>query len=305
MTNKKIETYINQLRIEKYKRDFLFNSLLDSNLITRTNEKKLNIKIIKLGDYIQVYKYSEPIYKKDKNLETNKIEQRIKSELKINKLFKINTNIVSNTDLKKTEKKQVIEKRNIIRSKLNLQRLIKANELEFTTFITLTFAENILDIKKANKIFNNWRRQILRQKKDFKYVCVPEFQKRGAVHYHLLTNLDIEKDPNIIIPQQGKKNQYDVRYWTHGFSSVFSMKNINVVGYLSKYMTKDIDNRLFSQRRYFYSLNLNKPEEITLNFENDVDVLRFFLITNDYKEIYSNNYKDYFDNIIEFIEYKK
>lgn len=305
MTTNRKELYFNELRIEDYKRNFLLNSLLDSRLITRTNKKKLNIKIIKLGDYIQVYKYSKSIYRKDRKLESDKLDRKIESELKINKLFKLDTNIVSNKELKKSENKQVIEERNIIRSKLNLQRLVKANEHEFITFITLTFAENITDLTLANKVFDNWRRQISRQKKDFKYICVPEFQKRGAVHYHLLTNLDIEKDNNIIILQEGKTNQYDVRYWNHGFSSVFNMKDINVVGYISKYMTKDIDNRFFGRRRFFYSQNLNKPEEINLNFDNDIDFLRFLLITNDCEKVYSNNYKDYFNNVIEFSEYKK
>lgn len=305
MTTKRKELYFNELRIGDYKKEFLFTSLLDNNLITATSLKKINMKIIKMGDYIQVYKYSNSIYRKDRRLESDKLDRKIETEIKINKLFKLDTNIISNKELKKIENNQVIEERNIIRSKLNLQRLVKANEREFNTFITLTFAENITDLTYTNKCFHNFCRQIQRIKKDFKYVCVPEFQKRGAVHYHLLTNLDIEKDNNIIILQEGKTNQYDVKYWNHGFSSVFTMKNINVVGYISKYMTKDIDNRFFSRRRYFYSQNLKKPEEITFDFSKDVDVLRFFEILNDYEKVYSNNYKDYFNNMIEFLEYKK
>jgi len=99
-----------------------------------------------------------------------------------------------------------------MRSKFQLQRLVKANESEFKTFITLTFVENITCVEQANIMFDNWRRSIKRVKSDFKYVCVPEFQKRGAVHYHLLTNLDIKNDYNIITLQKGKLKMYDVKY---------------------------------------------------------------------------------------------
>ena len=48
----------------------------------------------------------------------------------------------------------------------------------------------------------------------------------------------IKENPELILTQKGKTNQYDVKYWKNGFSSVFSMKNINVIGYLSKYIYK-------------------------------------------------------------------
>lgn len=75
---------------------------------------------------------------------------------------KMSTNIVTvNTDyLVKKEnlnKERKIELKNILRSKFQLQRLVKSNEDIFKTFITLTFADNIQDIAKANKCFKNWR----------------------------------------------------------------------------------------------------------------------------------------------------
>ena len=45
------------------------------------------------------------------------------------------------------------------------------------------------------------------------------------------------------------------------------MKDINIIGYLSKYMTKDIDNRLFGKRRYLYSQNLVKPKTYFFKFK--------------------------------------
>lgn len=152
--------------------------------------------------------------------------------------------LVNTENYQNNPSRGVIEQKNIDRSKFQLQRLIKANEKEFKTFITLTFSDNVKDIKKANEKFNSWRTKIKSIYNDFRYVCVPEFQKRGAVHYHLLTNLEINKEyfyirrnkqtkVKLILPQLNKKCQYDVKYWSNGFTSVFSMKNINVVGFLS------------------------------------------------------------------------
>jgi hypothetical protein len=146
-----------------------------------------------------------------------------------------------------------------IGSKFALQRLIKANASEFKTFITLTFAENVTNIDEANRCFNIWRLRAKKLYPNLKYVCVPEYQKRGAVHYHLVSNIPINSD--LITLQNAKTNQYDVKYWSHGFSSVFEIKDINIVAYMSKYMTKDIDNRLFSRKRYFYSKSLNVPKQ--------------------------------------------
>ena len=42
-----------------------------------------------------------------------------------------------------------------------------------------------------------------------------------------------------------------------------------VVGYIAKYMTKDIDNRLFNRHRYFYSRNLIVPTTMYLALDNE------------------------------------
>lgn len=290
---------------ERFASDSLANALLDSSLISRTNFKSYSIKIIQCGDYYQVYKFQDTkfknINKKDKlkdkisNIDYSKINNNIKN-VDTENLYKNNNN--------KNDKENTIQLKNIMRSKFQLQRIVKANEEEFKTFITLTFAENITSIKEANKIFDNWRRCIKRIKPDFKYIGVPEFQKRGAVHYHLLTNLKIKEDNNIIILQDNKKNMYDVKYWNRGYSSVFNLKDINIVGYITKYMTKDIDNRLFGKRRYFYSKNLKLPNTIYLNLSNLIDFKAYIEIL-DYHTIYENKYCDKFGEIIEFKEYKK
>ena len=150
------------------------------------------------------------------------------------------------------------------------------NESEFKSFITLTFAENVTDINEANKKFHDWRTSITRSlkkdNKDFKYLGVPEFQKRGAVHYHLLTNLEVNGD--YLTLQHGKENMYDVKYWKYGFSSAFDIMrntddNFNIALYICKYLYKDIDNRLFGRNKCLKSNNLKKPLTAKLEASSD------------------------------------
>lgn len=174
---------------------------------------------------------------------------------------KLNTNKKTNNHHQVKE----IRKDNLARSRQLLIDYCYSNEKDWYTFITLTFKDNITDLSYANKKFNIWVSKIKRKYPSFKYLCVPEFQKRGAVHYHLITNLKIGSE--YITLQDGKDNMYDVKYWKYGFSSVFDIKNkvdeqFNIALYLLKYMYKDIDNRLFSRKKIMKSNNLEKPHEI-------------------------------------------
>ena len=245
----------------------------------------------------------------NKNSIKTKTSKKRDKEIDNDYLFKSKETYEKRNDLK------MIEYKNINRSKFQLQRLVKSNEDKFKTFLTLTFADNITDVNEANKKFAIWRTKIKSIYKGFQYVCVPEFQKRGAVHYHLLTNLEINKtykytrrgkdlEAELIIPQDNKKSQYDVRYWPYGYSSVFSMQDINVVGYISKYMTKDIDNRLFGHRRYFNSYNLKIPREHI--FEKDsADILYLLCKIENANVEYRKKYYDIYGNEINYVEYKK
>lgn len=304
---------MNHLEIP-YKKYIKNPLLLDSSLITShpiSNKRIYTARIIKCGDYIECYDYKQIKSNINKNIEDIYIKKKIDicNEYDYDPELMTDEEFINLLDkIKKSKHKSflgTIEYKNILRSKFELHRLVKANMNDFITFITLTFRENIIDIELANKKFKVWITRIREIKKDFKYVCVPEFQKRGAVHYHLLTNLSIRNDNNIIIPQKDKKKMYDIRHWNYGFSSVFDLEGFNVVGYISKYMTKDIDNRLYGHRRYLYSNNLNKPIIEYLDLEDNNEHIEYFnnLIKN--SEIkFSNSYYDKFDNQINFVEFK-
>lgn len=351
--------YLNS-REEKYYqqeyRDFLIEHkgvkhldalLLDSSLISTTKNKKYYFKVIDCGKYKQVYYYNDLKIKKDNNLEKNK---------KIDSTY-----LFKKENIKNKNDKKLIEIKNINRSVFKLQRLIKANEEIFKTFITLTFDEDLKDIEKANKRFRYWRDSIQRTYKDFKYVCVPEFQKNGRVHYHMLTNLSYQdnllinenisytnlinkfrfnkyklihhKVLEVIINKEIKLNELDIvlrkinnkwqntkktynyksknykifktiKYWSNGFSNVCDMENVNIIGYLTKYMTKDIDERLFGKKRYLNSQSLVIPKEYYIDCENDIEFFYILDIVNNSKIVYKKDYLNFYEEEINFVEYK-
>lgn len=178
---------------------------------------------------------------------------------------------------KKEEKENsemVISATNLNRCKNTLIEYASENADMFHSFITLTFEENITDINEANKKFHSYITMVKRVKNDFVYLGVPEFQKRGAVHYHLLTNLvcdiDIPKrELKRLYNEQEKKytelEYYDLPYWNNGYSSAFNLdmtdEKFNVALYITKYLYKDIDNRLWGHKKILKSNDLRKPSK--------------------------------------------
>ncbi len=282
----------------------LDSTILDSRLIVTTKKENYNLKMVTCGDFIQVYLYSADKIKSTNDYLDDLNLKKCEKKRKLNEVI----NLEESTDIEDTTNKEnfkKVDKKNIIRSKLECQRLAKGNIEEWETFITLTFSDNIIDMNYANKKFRYFIDKIKRVYKDFKYLCVPEFQKRGAVHYHLLTNIKIN-DKKLMYKQENNSRYSHVKYWNEGFTSVEEIKGDikKIVGYIAKYMTKDIDNRLFNRHRYFYSRNLNIPivDYININIQEDIEY--YAKKIQDKELIYQNEYLNPLDNSqVTFLEY--
>ena len=230
----------------------------------------IRFKVFSNG-HIDIRKYHKSILYVDKDFEpVDDIETNNKNVEKFYHLDDVEEFI---DDVHKDDR---LRMDNLSRSRNLLIDYAIENENEWKSFVTLTFKENVTDIDIANKEFHKWRTQMSRCCKkfdfEFKYLGVPEYQKRGAVHYHLLTNLPLGSQ--FIVIQQGKDKMYDVRYWNKGFSSAFDIDkdtddNFNVALYLVKYFYKDIDNRLFGNKKILKSNNLKSPDMFKLK-NNDI-----------------------------------
>lgn len=228
-----------------------------------------------MGDTVEIRKYSEYLRKLNKGHENPFENER---------------------DYSKNEKGE-IRNDSLYRSSQLLDSLVTCNYKEFVSFLTLTFAKNEKDLTSANRKFNKWTESIRKKFPNFKYLAVPEFQKRGAVHYHILTNIPCGSD---LIPRRRSKTLYNpstnkttvleyysLKYWTHGYSSAFDISttddNFNIAKYIQKYFWKDIDDRLFGRRKIMYSQNLEKPIDYFIDSDSqEMEKILNNLIENDF-----------------------
>jgi len=69
-------------------------------------------------------------------------------------------------------------------------RLLAFSNPQLVGFLTLTFKDNITDEIIANHLFDLYRRRVAEFYKPIKwqFLGVHEYQKRGAIHFHLLVN---------------------------------------------------------------------------------------------------------------------
>lgn len=183
------------------------------------------------------------------------------------------------------ENKKRHRKNTLARARRSVRRLINANVDawgEKSKFLTLTFAENVQDVKQANYEFKKFRQRLEYDLKiKLKYVGVIEFQKRGAIHYHVIFfNL-----PYI------QSNDLE-RIWGNGFIKINAIDHVDNIGaYVTKYMTKDNnDDRLIGKKSYFTSRGLKEPIERYLNEKEIAEVKDKLSHKKVYEDRFDNEY---------------
>lgn len=147
------------------------------------------------------------------------------------------------------------------RARMAFARLVRANlgGPVNPALFTLTYKENERDLRKAYGDFTSFV-QALRYRfgASFRYVCVPEFQKRGAVHFHAL----FWGLPSEVVLQE-RRTRLFASLWGKGFLYIepetYGLDKL--VGYLAKYMTKAyVDPRLAGCKAYVASRNVLRPK---------------------------------------------
>ncbi len=180
------------------------------------------------------------------------------------------------------------------RAKRNIKRLIYTNSFKWfksngkpyqPITLTLTFKENITNLKTANYEFTKFIRRLnyetnaienkaLKQS-NLKYLAVFEQQERGAIHYHMIFfNLpyieniydrlrDIWGQGRIMVG--GKKRTFEK------IKNQVKLKKI--IDYFIKYILKSImENNFPNQKKYIASKGLLKPQ--TQYFEEVIKIIQ-------------------------------
>jgi hypothetical protein len=148
---------------------------------------------------------------------------------------------------------------NARRASMAFRRIITSNLVGAgaAILVTLTYADNFTDLTGAYQHTTAFNQSLrYRYGKAFSYVFVPEFQKRGAVHFHALYwGLPEE------LFHEERKNRTLSKIWGHGF--VFLKEtdgNEKLAFYLAKYFTKAfVDPRLVNFKCYVASRNVKRP----------------------------------------------
>ena len=131
-------------------------------------------------------------------------------------------------------------------------------------FVTLTMLD-VVSIQEAYRLFTEFG---VRLRKEYGekiiWIIVPEFQERGAVHFHCL----IWHLPHDIHLTE-RDNRRIQNLWAYGFVDIISSDGSpKLSGYLAKYMSKAMhDERLFGQKAYSCSRNALSPVFLTTKTE--------------------------------------
>lgn len=209
------------------------------------------------------------------------------------------------------EDKQRHREYTLYKARNDVRRLINSNVYQWQdeygktfrpVFLTLTFADNVTDLDDAHSEFRRFIKRLGNYVTGFegslKYVVVPEFQKRGAVHYHLvLFNL----------PYTPAKELQ--RIWGQGFIKINAIDEVDNVGaYICKYMTKEEDGdqkeRLRGRKCYFSSRGLHKPKEVKARSgtEKEKEIEEAATSLSQFKRFSTHHESDYL-GLIEYTQY--
>lgn len=217
--------------------------------------KVYDTRIIRSGNTLEMIEYGKPVFI-DTALDKDQRSGRSKTAHEADKV--------------------IYRYRTIKRSASYIRRLVQANSHQYKdnkgrpykpVFLTLTFKDEISDIKEANHEFKNFIRRLGNQigsrdnRNCLKYVCVPEIQEKRAKkyqvevwHYHIIL-FNMPFTPWQIIRKA----------WGNGDIKLNAVEEVDGIGSyvikVSHYMQKDLAaDRLQGEKSYFSSRGLFQPE---------------------------------------------
>jgi len=193
-------------------------------------------KVIQSGDLTEIYEY-------ERNLPVIKRKTRVAQRDSTGKRSDRRFSSRNPADIRRSRKKFV--------------RIVRANLRgnERPALLTFTMLQE-LSLRTSVRLFTKFIDRLRkRYGTEFRYIAVPEFQKRGAVHFHVLMwglGHLCEKE---------RTTRHFARLWACGFvDSHPTDGSPKLAGYLGKYMSKCMrDLRLRGEKAYYTSRNALRP----------------------------------------------
>jgi len=202
------------------------------------------VKLVRSGNLIELYEYQ-------KNLPDRGRKQK-----------------------KDRERRSVSVKRradNVERCRKAFTRLVRSNidGITMPALCTFTMAD-VVSIDRAYRCFTQFVQRFRRVfGTAFRYIAVPEFQERGAVHFHVIFWGVSQKA--ILNERHTRQIQH---LWGRGYvDCILTDGSVKLAGYLSKYMRKAMwDERLGRQKAYSSSRSVLRPVSLTSRTSVDVSL---------------------------------
>lgn len=235
--------------------------------------KGINYEILRMRYYLRKKQFNKRVVVSGNVLEVYEYEKPVVQGMGKKRIGRANTLFTSDEVKAENRGKTARRARRYVRGVVN------ANP-HLNKFLTLTYAENLKELRRARYDFDKFIKRIKTRFKKFLYVVVIEFQKRGAVHFHLLCNLPYVEAKEL------------AKIWGHGFIKINRIDNVDNVGaYVTKYMTKDsVDERLAGKKCYSMSKGLKQPKEYT----DETEIAEIMENLENVKRVYSTEFETEF-----------
>jgi len=207
-------------------------------------------KIVRSGNVIEIYEYERRLAPTNLRAKRNKKDR---------------TGNVFATKKRRSD--------NLYRLRKSFIRICNANLSgeEVPAFATLTMYQ-VIPLKRAVVHFSGFIGRLRKRiGRNFRYIAVPEFQKRGAVHFHVLFwGLPDGYVDEILTESEAQFSAQDLKesnsrtlqnVWGYGYVDCFRTNGSpKLASYMSKYMFKTMhDERLMGKKAYVCSRNVLRP----------------------------------------------
>jgi len=189
------------------------------------------------GPYLEIFEYEKPIRPRDpvRDVERTKRSPTVRGH-------------------SASHQRSVFSLRRARRNFIRIARSNLTGTLK-PAFLTLTFA-SIVSHAEGAPTFNGFIKKLTYHYPGLRYIAVPEFQKRGSVHYHLL----VWGIPKAVVYNE-RNTRHLASLWGHGFIDIIPTDgSTKLASYMAKYLFKAIqDVRLAGRRAYMASQNILRP----------------------------------------------
>lgn len=209
----------------------------------RSHSVHMISKVVRSGDVVEVYSYSSAI--------------EVGQERGYDIVRRDGTTV--DDDDHETRRED-----SMFRSRQAIRRLIWCNQGQYTKFVTLTYAETVLEVKKVRRDITTFVQAMRRRGYDMRYLYVLEHQtarglregNEGCWHVHMVLFIDR------YIPKA------DIEMcWRHGWVDITAIDCVRNLGaYVCKYITKD-NTAEFGAHVYECSQGLKRPVEERIYLE--------------------------------------